>query len=353
MTTRQRIWCGVVAAAAVYARLAAAQAPDRRQIEQIEQTLRQEGQAIVALADAATSGQARSADFTIGWHHDFLKAQAGTFVPFVVTLAGTDLQVPAVLLYVRLARPPGTAVGRPLVVEEIYPIEFANGTDPIRITRGFSAPPGEYDLTVVVRERERERADLRGRRPHAAVLSRPLRVPDYSVPELTTSTVMLAERISPLVRAPDAAALPERPYALGTREVQPRLDAAFRQTEELTVVFLVYHPAVTLDKHFDLEVEYHFFRRDRGVEDSEGPTSRQGLPAVGTGERYVSRTQPQRFNPGVLGPQFDPAAGQPVLAGQSVPLSAFVPGEYRLAITVTDLVAGRAIAREVTFSVRP
>jgi hypothetical protein len=171
--------------------------------------------------------------------------------------------------------------------------------------------------------------------------------------KLATSTVILAERVGVLASPPDPDGLQERPYAIGTRDVQPRLSRVFRRTEELTVVFLVYHPTLTTEKHFDLEVEYHFFRQGPEVEGPPRGGSSPALPAAGTGERYFIRTEPQRFNPMVLGPHFEPSTGQPVLAGQSVPLSAFEPGDYRLAITVTDLVAGRAIARQVTFSVRP
>ena len=81
-------------------------------------------------------------------------------------------------------------------------------------------------------------------------------------------------------------------------------------------------------------MEYHFFRKSAA------------------GEAYFNRTEPQRFNPIILGPQFDPSSGQPVMAGQGVPLAGFQDGEYRLAITVTDHVSGRRLARDVSFSVR-
>jgi hypothetical protein len=353
MRARQRLWCGVVAATALCGRWAGAQTLDRRQLERFEEALRQEGQAVVRLADAAAAGHARPSDFSIEWHNDFLKAQAGTFVPFIVTLPHTERRMPAVLLYVRLARRPDLGSARPDVAfEEMYPVDLPSGPEPVRISRGFSVPAGEYDLTVVVRERQR--AEVRGRQPMAAILRRPLRVPDYVLEDLTTSTVMLADRVSVLTRPPDPATLVDRPYAIGPREVQPRLNRVFSRTEELTVVFLVYHPMLTREKHFDLEVEYHFFRQGTLAARKAGTSAVEGvLPAAQPRERYVTRTQPQRFNPVVLGPQFEPAAGQPVLAGQSVPLSGFEPGDYRLAITVTDLVAGRTIARQVTFTVAP
>ena len=65
----------------------------------------------------------------------------------------------------------------------------------------------------------------------------------------------------------------------------------------------------------------------------------------------MTRTNPQRFTPPVMGAQFDPAAGQPMLAGQGIPLSSFQGGEYRLGITVTDLLSRKKVSRDVTFTV--
>src|SRR5580765_3349647 len=104
MDARSRFVCGITAIAASCGPILSAQAPDRRQLERIEQALRQEGQAVVALADAAPDTPA-PADFTLTWHNDFLKAQTGTFVPFVVTIAPRTARASAALLYVRAARP--------------------------------------------------------------------------------------------------------------------------------------------------------------------------------------------------------------------------------------------------------
>jgi hypothetical protein len=338
---------GVIAAAAFGARLAAVQAPDRRQLERIEQTLRQEGQAVVALADAAAENHSVPSDFPLDWHNDFLKAQTGTFIPFIVRIA-PPRPTPAALLYVRAARraardPAEKARSRRRVAdglelisypfEEIYPIDLAPARgQPVRIARGFSLAPGEYDLIVVVRERERQ--EDRGRRPMAAVLRRLLSVPDFGTGELTTSTVILADRLVVLPEPLPASDLHDRPYVVAGRDIQPAADTIFRRDEELIVVFLIYNPAITQDKHFDLEVEYHFFRK------------------IGTGEAYFNRTEPQRFNPVSLGPQYDPSAGHPVMAGQGVPLAGFQEGDYRLTIKVADVVSGRSLSREVLFTVR-
>ena len=356
-----RFACAVAAVSLLSARTLDAQTLDRRQIERIEQTLRQEGQEVVALAEAAAAGGPVPGEFTLSWHNDYLKAQTGTFIPFMILIQAKSGQADAALLYVRAVRsrpdaddsrdrgrarrttPPVAAYP----FEEIYPVALVPG-QPVRITRGCSLSPGRYELTVVVRERERP--DARGSRRAAAVLRLTLDVPDFSSNDFTTSTVMLADALTVLPVPPAEHELSERPYVIGNREVQPAADSLFRPSEELIVVLLVYNPAVTPAKHFDLEVEYHFFRKNRSGEGEPGAGAPAGV-AVLAGERYFNRTEPQRFNPVILGPAFDPAAGQPVLAGQGVPLAGFPEGEYRLFIRVSDLVAGRSLERHVTFTV--
>jgi hypothetical protein len=347
MRAKERFAVGVLAAVALGVRLVAVQSLDRRQLERIEQTLRQEGEAVVALADAAARNDSVPSDFPVEWHNDFLKAQTGTFVPFIVSIGPARLNSPA-LLYVRAAPrashdPEGSRASRRTAAaggdftsypfEEVYPVDLAPARDhPVRVARGLSLAPGEYDVIVVVRERERD--DDRGRKRMAAVLRRPLIVPDFTSGELTTSSVIVADRLTVLPEPTSAGELQERPYVIAGRDIHPVVDRVFSRSEELVVVFLVYNPFVTRDKHFDLEVEYHFFRQS------------------GNGETYFNRTEPQRFNPVSLGPHYDPSAGQPVMAGQGVPLVGFDAGDYRLVIKVTDRVSGRWLAREVTFTIR-
>jgi hypothetical protein len=65
----------------------------------------------------------------------------------------------------------------------------------------------------------------------------------------------------------------------------------------------------------------------------------------------VNRTDPQRFNSTLMGGRFDPSGGDPVMAGQVIPLREFQEGEYRLAVLISDLVSGKSITRDVHFSV--
>ena len=145
------------------------------------------------------------------------------------------------------------------------------------------------------------------------MLVQPLDVPDFWTGELTTSTVILADRVETLAAPLPPGELEENPYVVGTSRIYPVSAPVFRRDKELVVVFLIYNPRVGTDKHFDVQVDYHLYRKNRD------------------GEKYVTRTNPQRFNPSMMGPYFDPASGQPVLAGQGILLSEFETGEYRLA----------------------
>jgi hypothetical protein len=355
-----RLAWGVVIAGTLGGSLPAARSQDRRQLERIQQALEREGEAVVALA----AGESRTVagGFSLTWRHDVFKADRGTFVPFIVGITPSERPARAALVYVRLARRAGEPDKRSrqarvepgedpgYAFEEIYPVELAPGTGAqTRLVRGMSVEPGEYDLTIAVRERDRD--DRRSRGRLEAVLRQRLSVPDFSSGALATSTIILADRVTVLPQVPGSRAQPDHPYVVGSQEIEPAADSVFARNQELIVVLLVYNPTVTGQKLFDLQVEYHFFRTRVGASPgvtSPGPAG----PVAKPGEVYVNRTEPQRFNPVVLGPGFTAADGQPVMAGQGVPLAGFQEGDYRLVITVTDLVSGRSIERDVTFTVR-
>ena len=329
--------------------------PDRRLQDRIDEARRIEGQALLNLADGAMSGHAAS-DFAIQWTNDFFKAEAGTFVPFTLTMEGAELTAAKALLYVRAVRrdtPPARAAASGAAqypFDIIFPVDIEGTPARVRrITRGFAVPPGEYDVYVAIRERATDPLRV-AERLKAAVLKQPLSVPDFWTGELATSTVMLADRIDTLREpiAPDDVL--ERPYVIGDNEVHRSFGSVFPRTAELIVVFLIYSPAVTAEKSFDIQVDYHVFRR--GVPRAGAvPAGRGEHPPARDGEGYVTRTDPQRFTPLSMGTRFDPAAGQPLLAGQGILLSSFQEGEYRLGITVTDMTSRKTLFRDVTFTV--
>ena len=357
----------LIVSIAAAAPLQAQQADQPRAPRSIDDTHRLEGEAIVALADAALAGKNGPADFQVQWQNEFLKAQRGTFIPFTLRIDASRFTKPAVLVYVRAVRRDSPAapfrneraksprVRRETPVEEgfavdaIFPAELAVEPGQIaRISRGFTVAAGPYDVFVVVRER----AAAGNPEPKAAVVKQGLVVPDYGAPGLATSSVIVADRLDVLKEPVPPENLAERPYVIGQNDITPANDRKLRKNEELIVVFLVYNPFVTQDKQFDLQVEYHFFRRNPGpAGEKDSSAGGADRPPARDGERYFNHTDPQRFNPGILGGQFDPSDGNPVMAGQGVPLSRFEDGEYRLAIRVKDLLAGTSIVRDVLFTV--
>ena len=321
---------------------------------QAERTQREEGDAILGLADSALAGKPTPSDFAVQWQNDFVKAQRGTFVPFTLSVDVSDLRQRSALVYVRavraLQRPSGTARSstrgeEAYPVDAIFPVDLPPGSA-ARISRGFSVEPGEYDVFVVMRERLDPAAPRT--RPKVSVVKQALSVPDFRTGELTTSSVILADRLTVLNEPVPSDRLAERPYAIGRNEIVPAVDRRFGRDEELIVVFLVYNPMVTPERQFDVRVDYHFFRKGAGAETGNGGGAH---PPVRPGERYFNRTDSQRFNPALMGATFDPATGEPVMAGQVVPLSAFEAGDYRLDVQVTDLLSGKSISRDVFFTV--
>jgi hypothetical protein len=68
----------------------------------------------------------------------------------------------------------------------------------------------------------------------------------------------------------------------------------------------------------DVQVEYRLFQQNF------------------SGERLLGATAPQKFDASTLPSNFDVRTGQQLAAVQSLPLNAYKPGTYRLAIRVTD-----------------
>ena len=328
----------------------AAQTPAGRL--QVNESLRREGEFLAGIADAVVAGGAAPSDLALSWANDFFKAQPGTFVPFTISFIAPELSSRTALLYVRVERPSDLAKGRNRPIpayETIFPVRVdAKPGQPVHLSRGFAVPPGAYRVVAVLRETPEKAAEPMADRK-AGTLVRDLAVPDFWTNELAVSTVMLADRVESLEVPVRVDELDEHPYVVGNTRIHRATSTAFPQNRELVVVFLIYNPAVGVDKHFDVQVDYHVFRKDQG-----GPVTEASVPTprgVRAGERYVTRTNPQRFNPSMMGPRFDPTDGSPVLAGQGIPLAGFEPGHYRLEIKVTDLLSHKSLSRDVAFAV--
>jgi hypothetical protein len=349
----QPIRIALVAAACACGALATGAAPRGERVQdRIGEALRREGDALVQLADDALADRGVRTDFALVWSHDFFKAQPGTFVPFTIAFSASDLASRRALLYVRVVdrSHKGRAKAGVPAYETIFPVRIeADANRTAYVTRGFAVPPGRYRVVAALRESPDESEDRGSKSSRkAGVLIQDLDVPDFWTGQLATSTIMLADRVEQLDAPVPADELDEDPYVVGSTRIHVSRTQSFARNGELIVAFLIYNPSIGADKQFDIQVDYHLYRKDQG---GPPPHGQAGHPPARPGERYVTRTNPQRFNPSMMGPQFDPAAGAPVLAGQGILLSGFEPGAYRLGITVTDLLSGRMLSREVAFAV--
>ena len=78
------------------------------------------------------------------------------------------------------------------------------------------------------------------------------------------------------------------------------------------VVFLVYNPIVTPEKQFDIQVDYHFFQRVGDGAEAGTERRRDRIRRRAAGERYFNHTDPQRFNPAMMGAAVRSRRGEPV-----------------------------------------
>lgn len=327
-----------------------AQRRDDRKPEKIDPAQRQDGQHLVKVVDRAMMGQAPASEIPMTWMSHFLKGrEPTTFIPYIVTVEPDKLSTTSVALYVRVV-PKGSATPSEITSngqtsrKDVYPFSEIYFIDlrtppigqPFRMTHGFAVPPGEYDVYVALRERApgaipSAKAATPASAPKTGVMKQTLTVPDFWTGDLTTSSVILADRMEPLGAPVPSDLRADRPYALGTSEVTPALDTQFKKTEELSVIFYIYNPALDANKKPNLTVEYRFQRTDKS-----GP---------------MRKTPSQEFNAQTLPAQFDLAGGHQIGAGQAVPLASFTEGEHRLEIVVKDNMSGKSITRELTFTV--
>jgi len=319
-----------------------------------DEALKKEAQALSKLADGALTAQGGPNDFNVTWvDEDFLKGPEGKqFVPFTITLDPSKVPGGNLALYWRVA-PPAPAADPTKksdnkrvdpVWEGVTYVPAGTAQNPLRLSRSFVAPAGTYDVYVVAKELQIDKP-RNAPPPKTVVLKQTVNVPDFWNNELTTSSVIIAERIDPLPAPLSRDQLTERPYAaLGVMEIVPMPSTKLSKKSELSVFFLIYNPKGDSGNKPDINVEYSFCQIAPGNQ----PAADEPCKA---GEKFYNKTDPQSMNGQTLPPQFDLTAGHQLQTGQAVPLAGFPEGDYRLEIKVTDKLANKTIVRDVNFSV--
>ena len=331
---------------------------------------------LLKLVEDAAAGQRSGGNAWLKWTPHFLRGAGGkTYVPFTLRIEEAAGAFASAAMYVRVAprgdqgragkraegvqnvtgvasgelpvnsperrAGPGapTATDASLMLRSLtakrtdtpYPFEAAYGVaslaidDVATVQRAFEVKAGEYDVYIALVERDR-----RGERKWA-LLKQPLSVPSFAGEGLRVSSVIVADRIVPLPAPVSQAQQAERPYALGTAELVPAVDATLRQDETLQITFLIYNAAVDGAGKPDVEVEYRLYQENFAS------------------DRLLGATSPQVLNQSTLPPSFDLRTGHQLAATQSLPLTPYKPGAYRLAIRVIDKRSGSTADERVRF----
>jgi len=174
-----------------------------------------------------------------------------------------------------------------------------------------------------------------GSKARVTVIKRELAVPSLG-DELTTSSVIVADKVDVLQAAISPEKQRENPYTFGQMKITPSEMNKFAKTDDLNIVFWIY--GAQLDpgtKKPNVTVDYSFSQK------------------TASGEKYFNKTDPQELNATTLPPQFDLAAGHQLPGSLQVPLASFPEGDYHLEIKVADKVSGKSITRDVTFTIAP
>jgi hypothetical protein len=349
MVNRQRLTLSIAIALAVSVSVIAQQPQPPKNDRKQSDEQKKEIQSVVKIVDDVAAGQPAPNDLGLAWTAaDFLKAQGNKeYAPFAVTIDPSKVTGGNVALYWRVvsknAAPPPPPdpkdkkndkkndAKRPEFAYEDVSFVTVSGPAPMRLARSFTVPAGDYDVYVAVKE---PTSTAKNAPPaKASVLKQAVSVPNFWNDELTTSSVIVAQRIDPLPAPLTPQQQIERPYALGPIEIVPATDMKMPKKAELQTFMIVYNPKMDSMNKPDITVEYTFYAKSGGA------------------EKYFNKTTPQALNAQTLPPQFDVNAGHQLQAGQGVPLASFPEGDYRLEIKVTDKIANKSLTRDVNFTV--
>lgn len=342
--------------------LSAQQAP-KQNTQKPDKTQALDIQTLVKLVDGVSAGQPAPIDIAFTFQSDFLKAQDNkTYVPYTLVVDPAKLPKGPITMYIRVVNrnpppppPPPAPTGKkdeknakpPLPIYAFEDVQFistlpmqpATATGPAqtssKIGRAFAVVAGDYDVYIAIKENALAAPPKDAPPAKMGVLKQGLIVPNFWTSDLTTSSVIVADKVEPLTAPLTREQQVEQPYTLGMLQILPSPSSRFTKKDELSTIFFVYNAVTDANKKPDVNVEYGFYQKAEAA------------------EKFFNRTAPQAFNAQTLPPQWDAAAGHQINAGQSVPLASFPEGQYRLEIKVTDNLAKKTVTRDVTFTVAP
>ena len=321
--------------------------------------------ALVQLVDAAIVaaptvqvGDTTKGDIVLKWESaHFIKGQNGVYIPFTVGFDPSSIRTSEVSIYIRAvekgqlpsviaALTPAASTGSNKPAQQPAPpkyvwdnVHFLQKPVDGRITRAIALPPGDYEVFVAVKERSVAPTSALTNPPgtptaRTGLLRHAVLAPDFSRPELQTSSVILASMVEPVSGQLSPAEQEANPFVFGPMRIVPSREGKFSKSKDLQVIFWVYGATPSAAGKPDVAIEYNFY-----------------LKQPDGAEKYFNKTEPQELNGKTLPPEFNAAAGHQLPGSLVVPLMSFPAGDYRLEIKVTDRPSGKVVTQNVTFSV--
>jgi hypothetical protein len=313
--------------------------------------------------------------FQMSWDSNhFIRGPGGvTYIPYTLKLDRTAFPAKGVAYYVRLVdqaqaqafaswyASAATAAAAPDQNEKTRAaanaprptfgwndVQFFDLPDGNTMQRALQVAPGKYVAYFVMKEKSaapagnnRNNRDRNNNKDAAAappakigMLRHEIEVPDFTKPELTTSSLLLASSIEPLKEPLKPGEQEANPYVFGPMRIMPSVDAKFSQAGTINLLFWIYGAQNSPTGKPDVTVDYMFHQKQNG------------------NEKYFNRTPQQAINATTLPPEFTAEAG---LVGDlgAVPAKVFPPADYRLEVKVTDKVSGKTVTHNVNFTVVP
>jgi hypothetical protein len=331
----------VVVSAAIVMGLCSASLFAQKVDKKVQEAEKKDEPVVVKLADQVMKGQAMPNDLDLAWaHEDFIKAQGSLgYVPFTLSVDASKVTTGMVTLYWRVINTnPASDKDKKDKKKGKYDYEGiswapVSGQGTALISRSIAVPAGTYDVYVIAKELPN--GDKKAPPAKEAVIKHTLVVPDFWNDTLNTSSVIVAQSMTPIAAPLTPEQQAEQPYVLGTLQIVPEFARSFKKSGQLSTFMLIYNPKVDeTSKKPNVTVEYNFYAKKDGA------------------EKFFNKTKPTELNAQTLPAEFDLAAGHQLQAGQTVPLASFPEGDYRLEIKVTDHVANASVSRDVNFTVQ-
>jgi len=292
---------------------------------------------LTMVVDNTAGGRgAATSDIGVTWdsNHFFRAPDGATYVPFTVTVDKSKLAAPNAAVYVAVLPKGAAAAAAPAKGKDnknagparsFEKFDFTSLGADGKLSRYLQVKPGDYDVYVAVKDKGTVEKIDKNYTPRVGLIKKELTVPDFTKPELVTSSMLLSSGIQP---APAGQTAENDPYIFGQMQIVPSKEGKYKKTDTLSVVYWVYGASGDAAGKPDLTVENSFNQK------------------TADGEKFFNKTQPQALN---SQSPYNVSMGIPNFL--EVPLVSFAPGDYRLEIKITDKPSGKTITQNVNFTV--